>query len=144
MAKRRGDLPAMSLRVTPAGFVPATTFDQEMHARLKVGSVVEADIHHHKSPDLLKLYWGFLSFVVASTGRHGSARSLSNSLLVAGGYVESFTALHGGGTHAHPASIAEMDAQEFKTYTEAAFATIWEEFGIDVETYKQHLRTRGF
>ncbi len=93
---------------------------------------------------MLKLYWGFLGFVVDVIGYNGDRKSLSNAILMEGGYHQSYTALLGGGVHAIPASIADMDAKEFKDYCEKAFAAIWEEFGIDVDTYKEHLRKRGF
>lgn len=144
MARRRKDQPAITLRVTSAGFVPASLFDQEMHARYAIGSTVEADIHQDKSPDLLKLYFGFLDFVVKSTGYNGDRYSLSNALLAEGGYHQSYTALMGGGVHVIPASIADMDKQAFKEFAELAFAAIYEEFGIDVEAYKEHLRQRSF
>lgn len=121
-----------------------TAWDQEMHSRYPVGSTVEADLHQAKSGDLLKLYWGFLGFVVDATGRFGNARSLSNALLTEAGYVESFTELRGGGVHAHPMSIADMQAQDFKQFCENAFATIYEEFGIEIDHYKAHLRGRQF
>lgn len=144
MARRRRDLPATSLRVTPRGYEPISAFDQEIHARYRIGSMVEADLHQNKSNDLLKLYWGFLAYVVKATGKFGDARSLSNAILVEAGHVERFTALYGGGMQVHPASIGDMDGPEFKSYAENAFALIWTEFGIDVETYKEHLRGRNF
>lgn len=143
MASRRKSGQLTSLRVTPAGYEPLTPYDQEIHDSYRVGAVVEADLHQHKSNEQLKLYWGFLKFVVDATGKWGNARALSNALLVEGGYVESFTSLRGGGFHAHPLSIAEMEDADFQNYLKNAFATIYEEFEIDVDDYKRIQRDRA-
>lgn len=143
MARRPSDKPATVLRVVRGGYEPASPYDAEIHARFTLGSEVEAVVSQNKSNPQLQLYWGFLKFVVDGTGRHGNARALSNSLLTALGYVESFTALMGGGTHTHPMSLAEMDAPDFNIYCEKAFAVIWEEFGVDVEQYKEHQRQKA-
>lgn len=143
MARRPKDAVASTLRVTRAGYEPVTAFDQELHARYPVGSTVEADIHQRKSNELLKLYFGFCAFVAEATGRFGNGRALSNALLIEGGYVDQIQ-LFGGGVIVQPQSIAEMDDLAFKRFAELAFGVIWEEFGIDVETYKRHLRSRSF
>ena len=127
----------MTLRVTRAGFEPATAFDQEMHARFTPGALVEADVHQNKSSDLLKLYWSFLDHVVKATGYNGDRYALSNALLMEGGYHQSYTALMGGGIHAIPASIADMDAKDFADYADHAFAAIWEEFGVDIDDFRR-------
>ena len=137
MARRRRDLPATTLRVTARGYEPISAFDQEIHARYRIGSTVEAELHQEKSNPQLRLYWSFLSHVVEATGKFGSARALSNAILVEAGYVESFTALVGGGVHAHPMSLAEFDQAEFDRFVHNAFALIYEMFGVDVDEFKR-------
>lgn len=143
MAGRRKDFTSTTLRVTRAGYEPSSAYDQEIHSRYAVGSIVEADLHQRKSNELLRLYWGFMTFVVEGTGRFGNGRALSNALLIEGGYVEKIQ-LFGGGVNVQPQSIGDMDDATFKRFAELAFGTIWEEFSIDVEDYKRHLRQRGF
>lgn len=137
-------MPASTLRVTPSGYEPASAFDQEVHAQYALGSFVEADLHQNKSNDQLKLYWGFLAFVVQHTDRFGDRYGLSNALLTEAGYVRNFNTLIGGGIHTAPMFISEMDHPTFNTFTKRAFIRIWEEFGIDVDHYKAHLRRREF
>jgi hypothetical protein len=143
MARRAKDKPVMILRVVRGGYEPATAFDQEMHARFALGAEVSATIEQPKSLDLLRLYWGFLGFVVENADWPSDTNSLSKSLLTQLGYVENFVALMDGGILTHPRSIADMDHQEFKRYCDKAFDEIWDRFGLEVETYKAHLQSKA-
>lgn len=143
MARRASDKPSTFLRVVRGGYECASAYDAEIHARFPLGAEVEAVISQKKSNEQLRLYWGFLANVVDNQERFGTARALSNTLLCDLGYVESFTSLMGGGVHVHPMSLAEMDAPDFKAFCDKAFAVIREEFGMDVESYKDRQRAKS-
>jgi len=143
MARRASDKPATLLRVVRGGYEPASAYDQEVHDRFPIGAEVEAVISQAKSNLQLRLYWGFLADVVDNQERFGTARALSNTLLCDLGYVESFTSLMGGGVHVHPMSLGEMDAPDFKAFCDKAFAVIREEFGMDVDSYKERQRAKS-
>lgn len=143
MARRAKDKPVTMLRVVRGGYEPASAYDQEVHDRFPIGAEVEAVISQAKSNLQLRLYWGFLAEVAENQERFGTARALSNTLLCDLGYVESFTSLMGGGVHVHPMSLAEMDAPDFKAFCDKAFAVIREEFGMEVEAYKDRQRAKA-
>ncbi len=142
MARPKSARPIILLRVTNSGFEPATALDAEAHRRLTLGAEVEAEVNQGKSNLQMRLYWGFLQFVVDATGCHGSATSLSNSLLASLGYLASFTAMVGGGANAEPMSVRDMDGPDFNEYCAKAFARIATDYEVDLDDYRAHLRNR--
>lgn len=143
MARRAKEKPILNLRVTRAGFEPSGPYDAEVHGSFSLGAMVTATVEQPKSLDLLRLYFGFLGFVVENTDWPSDTTSLSKSLLTQLGYVENFVALMDGSILTHPRSIADMDHQEFKRYCDKAFDEIWDRFGLDVETYKERQKAKA-
>lgn len=144
MARRAQNKPVTILRVVRGGYEPVASIDAEFHAGLPLGAEVTAIIDREKSNPQLRLFWGFLGFVVENTDDYGNSRALSNALLVELGYADRFR-LMDGSMQVFPQSIAEMDDAEFQVFCTKAFDRIYGEFGIDVETYKeaQKLKSGG-
>ncbi|KRE08176.1 hypothetical protein ASE61_00730 [Bosea sp. Root670] len=142
MAKRAQNKPVTILRVVRGGYEPVAAIDAEFHAGLPLGAEVTATIDRAKSNDSLRLYWGFLGWVVENRDEFGNSRALSNALLVETGHAESFN-LMDGSLHVFPQSIAEMDAAEFQAFCTKAFDRIYGEFDLDVETYKAEMADKA-
>lgn len=142
MTKRAKDKPVTILRVVRGGYEPVAAYDAEFHAALPLGALVTATVEREKSNDQLRLYWGFLGFVVENRNEFGSSRSLSNALLVELGYADSFR-LMGGSMQVYPLSIGGMDDAEFQKFCTKAFDRIYGEFGLDVEDYKREQRAKA-
>lgn len=131
---RRSDAPTTFLRVTSNGYVPAEPYDAEIHARYRIGTVLDAKLDEPKSPKQLRLFWWALSKVVPNQDRFSNARGISNALLMELGYVESMSLL-GGGMHFFPQSIAEMEHPVFNAFFDQAMGLISEEVipGLEIE-----------
>lgn len=142
MARRPSSKPVSILRVVRGGYEPVAPIDAEIHASLPLGAEVTATIDRAKSNELLRLYWGFLGWIVENRDEFGNSRALSNALLVETGHAESFN-LMDGSMHVHPQSIAEMDDAEFKAFCTKAFDRIYGEFGLDIEAYKAEQRAKA-
>lgn len=142
MARRAKDKPVTILRVVRGGYEPVAPYDAEFHSALPLGAQVSAVIEREKSNDQLRLFWGFLGFVVDNRDEFGNSRSLSNALLVELGYADSFR-LMDGSMQVYPMSIGEMDDAEFKAFCTKAFDCIYGEFGLDIEDYKAEQRAKA-
>ncbi|CAM5769949.1 hypothetical protein [Bosea minatitlanensis] len=142
MAKRPSSKPVTILRVVRGGYEPVAAIDAEFHAGLPMGAEVTATIDRAKSNDMLRLYWGFLGWVVENRDEFGNSRALSNALLCELGYVDSFR-LMDGSMQIFPQSIAEMDDDDFPPFCTKAFDRIYGEFGLDVEDYKAEQRAKA-
>lgn len=142
MARRSSSKPVTILRVVPHGYEPVSPIDAEFHAGLKLGAEVTATVDSAKSNDMLRLYWGFLGWVVDNRDEYGSSRALSNAVLTELGYAESFR-LMDGSMQVNPQSIAEMDDNDFRIFANKAFDMIYAEFGLDVEDYKAEMAAKA-
>lgn len=142
MARRAASKPVTILRVVEHGYEPVSAIDAEFHAGLKRGAEVTATIDSAKSNEMLRLYWGFLGWVVDNGDEYGSSRALSNAVLTELGYADSFR-LMDGSMHVNPQSIADMDDNEFRLFANKAFDLIYAEFGLDVEAYKAEMAAKA-
>lgn len=142
MARRAANKPVTILRVVKHGYEPVSAIDAEFHAGLKRGAEVTATIDSAKSNSALRLFWGFLGWVVENRDEYGNSRALANALLTELGYVDSFR-LMDGSLQMFPQSIAEMSDQEFKRFCDSAFDMIYAEFSLDVETYKSEMQAKA-
>ena len=143
MAKRAKEKPILNLRVTRAGFEPSGPYDAEIHGSFSLGAIVTATVEQDKNARLLNLYWGFLDWVIENSDLTTDKRSLSNEILMSLGYHESYTVLIGGGVHAYPRSISEMDSETFERFANKAFDWVYGEIGRDVEDYKRAMADKA-
>ena len=109
----------------------------------QVGAIVTATVEQDKNARLLNLYWGFLDWVIENSDLTTDKRSLSNEILMSLGYHESYTVLMGGGVHAYPRSISEMDKDTFEKFANKAFDWVYGEIGRDVEDYKRAMAEKA-
>lgn len=143
MARRAKEKPILNLRVTRAGFEPSGPYDAEVHGSFSLGAIVTATVEQDKNARLLNLYWGFLDWVIANSDLKTDKRSLSNEILMSLGYHDSYTILIGGGVHAYPRSISEMDKDTFEKFANKAFDWVYAEFSLDVEEYKSAMAAKA-
>jgi hypothetical protein len=142
MARRAQNKPVTILRVVRGGYEPVAAIDAEFHAGLPLGAEVTAIIDRDKSNPQLRLFWGFLGWVVENTDDYGNSRALANALLVELGYADSFR-LMDGSMQVFPQSIAEMDDAEFQAFCTKAFDRVFGEFGLDVDVYKAEMAAKA-
>lgn len=142
MARRSSSKPVTILRVVRGGYEPVAAYDAEFHGRFALGAEVTATIERAKSLEQLRLYWGFLGWVVENRDEYGSPRALSNALLVELGYADSFR-LMDGSMQVYPMSIGEMSDDEFKAFCTKAFDRIYGEFELDVDQYKAEQKAKA-
>jgi hypothetical protein len=140
MARRPKDRPATILRVVRGGYEPASAYDAEIHAGMRLGAEVTAEIVQPKDGQLLRKYWWTLALVVQNQDRYPESEDLHAAILMALGYTREATALIGGDVHIVPRGISDMDGQEFSRFVDRAFAFMEDVFGIDVEALQNDAR----
>lgn len=142
MTRRSKEKVVFDMVVVPGGLRPATTIDEQLLSAYRHGSTIEVTLHQGKSNAQLKFLWGFLSFVIDATGCYPDKKPMMAALLTSAGYLESFTALMGGGTYTHPASVAEMEHDVFNRFCQSALDLIEDEYGITADDYRAFLRSK--
>lgn len=143
MARRSKDKVVFVMNVVTGGLRPATAVDEEMLSAYRIGSQIECTISQEKSNPMLRLYFGFLKFVIDATGCYPDKDAMSAALLTQLGYIKNYTALIGGGVLTYPESISEMEAPKFTEFCQQAFALVYEQYGLDPEDYKQAQRQKA-
>lgn len=115
---RRNAEPAIILRNTARGIVPATGFDAEMLGRLPRDCDLEARRLKAATSKALAAWWLLCSRTADCLAEQHTARSVSNNLLIDLGMVES-QALFGGGERREPMSLTDFDDDQLWRLVEA-------------------------
>lgn len=132
------DRPACIMRRVRGGLEPVSPYDAEVLDDYPVGTILVVEMRRDKNPGLLALYWHILGKVVPNT-QFPNTRALSKALLVSTGHVDRTLTMTGAYLD-EPASISEMNHEEFGTYYEQAMAKIYEIWGIDTEQFRRQGR----
>lgn len=141
MARRNAE-PAIILRITPRGVVPATGFDAELIGRLRVGSDLQARPLKVEQSAPLKAWWLLCSRTADCLSDQSTARSVSNNVLLALGMVEE-EALFGGGTRKTPMSLTDFTDEQLYRLVEAAKLHVHQVVipNVDIELLMKVTRT---
>lgn len=134
----------MTLLPTEKGLMPLGPYDAEVLSRFTFGVPITVTVEQNKSTDQLNLFWGFMEWCCENCEalQHMEKRSLSDHILMALGYVESYTVLISGGIQTYPRSIGEMDRQTFDKLCNRAFDWLYLEYELDVDDYKREQRAK--
>lgn len=144
MAPKRTDGPGLVLRVTPRGIIPHQAIDQETLAGLRIDTLLNASPLSVPPSVPLRAWWALMGDVLRHEPQWGTARALSNAILLKHNLVEE-EALIGGGLRKEPMSLREFTDEELWRLIEMAKLIIETEIipGVDVrELQKESNRGR--
>lgn len=135
----RADEPALVLRVSTRGIVPATPLDLEVLDGMRKGTELEAKVLRAPPSKALRRWWELMSLLAKVSGRWESKRAASNAVLIELNCIEA-TALLGGGQHFEPMSLRDFNEGQLERLYEKAVFLIEQEIlppGHDVEQLRR-------
>ena len=127
--------PALLMRRTPSGLVPAHAIDAEALEAYGIGAEVEVVVKQRRSTQHHRWFFEYLSKVVASGSTpFKRTEQLLEALKLETGVTEIMRTMDGKYL-VKPASIsfAAMDQAEFKRFSEESIRAIAEHYGIHPE-----------
>jgi hypothetical protein len=122
------------LRVTERGYEPYDAAAWKQYGKIKVGTLVEAEIARGRSVIQNARYWAVLTKAVEATDWWSTPEELHNALKVATGKID-IVRLIGGTLVKVPGSTSfrDMNQEAFNDYQESAFAILADKLEMSVD-----------
>ncbi len=136
----QSDAPALILRVTPRGIIPASSIDAETLSGLRFDSTLEARMLKAPPSKALRAWWELMGAVVKADPQWVSGRALSNAILLQCGLYEAELLI--GGERREPMSLRSFSELELFRLFEIAKFVISSEIipGVDIESLLENSR----